>query len=165
MCSDFFFTLPSILMDTVRQERVKCTHTKCVGIPFSLLSLSRQASCIKREWTREWTKHIHNVCEFLLLSFLYLDGHRPSRVNEACARTRTHTHNVWVSFISLSAILTDIIHQERMKNTHTQPMGIPSPFPLSWTKTYIIYVDYFFSLPFTMMEKTHQISIKCKPRE
>ena len=162
MCSDFFFALPSILMDTVRQERVKCTHTKCVGIPFSLLSLSRQASCIKREWTREWTKHIHNVCEFLLLSFLYLDGHRPSRVTEACARAHTHTHtmcgfpsylfqlswqtssikgewrrhihNVGVSFFSVPSILTDIVHQERMKNTHTQPMGIPSPFPLSWTK-------------------------------
>ena len=79
-------------MDTIRQERVKCTHTKCVEIPFSLVSLSRQASLNKREWTREWTKHTHNVCEFLPLSFLYLDRHHPSRENKARAHVRTHTH-------------------------------------------------------------------------
>ena len=133
MCRDFFFALSSILMGTVCQERVKCTHTKCVEIPFSLLSLSQQASLNKREWTREWTEHIHNVCEFFLFSFLYLDGHHPSRENEVRAHAHTHTHNVWVSFISLSAILIDIIHQWRVKETHTQCGGVPSSlFPLSW---------------------------------
>lgn len=96
----------------------------------SLLPLSWRTSSIKSEWSVRAHAHTHTQCVgFLHISFSYLDRHRPSRESEG------DTYTMWGgSFFSIPSILTDIVHQERMKNTHTQPMGIPSPFPLSWTK-------------------------------
>ena len=103
---DWFFSLPFVLTDIVHQERVELnTYINCVWISSSLFPLSWRTSSVKLELRT----HIHNVWEFILITYtmlyrflllpsLYLDGRRPSR--EKKLNTYPMCEN---SFFSLSS--------------------------------------------------------------
>ena len=144
-CVDSLLSLCSILKDIIHQERLQQIHGQCVGISSLLFPLSWWTPSIKREWSAHiqnvrkflflsslyldkhpWTKEseLENELSAYIMcvsfsfspSSILTDIVHQERMKRAC--THTHTHNVWVPFISLSAILTDIVHQGRVKETH-----------------------------------------------